>query len=57
MTAGDIRNELKDNNGISNPQVVAWDRRKEYYAAGEHAADLPTIDGYDPVTDPSIDSY
>ena len=54
MSAGKIRNELKANHGIEDPQVVSFERRRNYYVVEFEADDLPEIDGYSPITDPSI---
>lgn len=53
MSAGKIRNTLKDDHEHTDPQVISWPNRGEYYVLGELAADLPKIGRFTPVDDPN----
>lgn len=52
--AGTIRNELKSNHGLDDPDVISWPTRRRYYVVGKEADDLPSIEGFEPLTDPSL---
>jgi len=55
MSSGQIRNVLKDEHGFENPNVVAWERRMKFYVVGMKAEDVPKVNGFSPVNDPSLE--
>ena len=53
MSASEIE-QILDDNGVDVEGVVVWENRQEFYAVGYAAADLPDIDGYRALDDPSL---
>lgn len=49
-----IHSELVDQ-GYDIEGIVSWEKRSQYYAVGFSADELPSVDGMDPVDDPSIE--
>ena len=54
MTSGDIKHKLEDEYGFDNPQVVSFEVRGAYYVVGKKSDDLPNINGFEGVDDPSL---
>ena len=54
MSAGDIKQMLEDKHDFDNPQVVSFEVKGSYYVAGKKSDDLPDINGFEAIDDPSL---